>query len=107
MNRHRWTWAALLAIVLATIAMLILARIDANSQGSTVCVSEEERDRIKKLSLEAIDNSFRDHIEHLFEIWVRDSASQPARAKVGAKNGISAHIRARRDAENWLPLICH
>jgi hypothetical protein len=71
-----------------------------------ICVDEKSREEIRALTLAAIDAGFIGHVSHLFEVWVRDPAEQPKRAKVGLQAGISAYLRARKDALKWDPPAC-
>jgi hypothetical protein len=79
---------------------------DAEGQTHQSCVDAKTRDLIRELSLDAIDDSFKKHVVLLFDIWVKDPAEQPKRAKNGMQAAISAYVRARGDAMKWEPTIC-
>jgi hypothetical protein len=70
------------------------------------CVSSDDRLRIRTLALEGIDKAFREHVEHLFDVWTKDTSEQPRRATSGMAVGISAYRRARANALAWEPQIC-
>lgn len=70
------------------------------------CVTREERERIQGLMIQALDNAFRAHVQHMFEVWMKDSIDQPARARAGTLNGVKAYINAYQSSQHWEPPIC-
>lgn len=71
------------------------------------CVdTEEERQRLEALSLQAIDEALEEHVKHLYAIWMRDMRDQPRRAQVGASQAIEAWLDARRGMAAFAPSIC-
>ena len=70
------------------------------------CIDDENRVHIRAATLEAIDVAYRDQVQHLFEVWMRDAKDQPDRAKTGVQNAIQAVLRARKDALAWMPPQC-
>jgi len=52
--------------------------------------------RIIELDREAADNAYREHIERLFAVWMRDDTGQPARAAAGAHHGRKAYIDVQK-----------
>jgi len=78
----------------------------AQSDTTTSCVSVEERERIRTVVIEGIDTALKKHVIKLYDIWMKDPSSQPARAIEGMEAGISAHVRARTNALNWNPPTC-
>ena len=73
-----------------------------------LCMDDDTRERIRKLILEALDQSLRDHVEKMFETWMRVyyDAEQVNRARQGIRNGISAYLAARKGALKWTPMKC-
>jgi len=47
---------------------------------------------ITKLDRDAAANAYRDQIERLFAVWMKDETGQPARAAVGAQHARKAFI---------------
>jgi hypothetical protein len=100
----------------ALIVLIVLAVIGALSVASSsqprlhephYCVdSDEVAEHIRAVTLQAIDDALKNHVEHLFAIWMKDEHEQPKRAITGMSVGISAHIRARNNAINWKPPHC-
>jgi len=90
------------------VVMLSLVGIAAHSQNTQAirCVSVEERERIRTVVIEGIDDALKLHVQKLFDIWMKDTSSQPERAIEGMEVGISAHVRARTNALNWNPPPC-
>src|SRR5262245_40554407 len=71
-----------------------------------ICMDEETRERLKGVMMEALDNSLKTHIEHVFEIWLRDSRAQPERERTAVQQGVKAYLQARRGVESWAPPPC-
>ena len=70
------------------------------------CVSIEERERIRTVVIDGIDQALKTHVIKLFDVWMKDTSNQPQRAIEGMEAGISAHVRARTNALNWNPPAC-
>ena len=66
----------------------------------------ELKDKIRALMLTAIDEAFRNHVEHTYEIWMKDDQGQPGRAATGVRNGMIAYLRAFKAAKDWNPRMC-
>jgi len=71
-----------------------------------ICMDEATREQIKAVMLEALDNSLKNHIEHVFEIWLKDERGQPGRARTGVQQGIKAYLGARKGVADWAPPLC-
>jgi len=97
--------------VTATIVLLavVLMFVAANEPAPTVkyCVQDQQQeDHLHQLMTEALDEAFKEHINHLFDIWIKDQAESPARAINGASVGINAYVRANRNLHSWKPPRC-
>lgn len=64
------------------------------------------KEKIRSLMLTAIDDAFRNHVEHVYEVWMKDDQGQPARAATGVRNGLIAYLRAYKAAKEWNPRMC-
>jgi hypothetical protein len=64
----------------------------ADAAVSSVQVPIDPRHERKFIDLDraAIEEAYRDQIQHLFEIWMKDDTGQPARAVKGAKQARKA-----------------
>lgn len=97
---------------IAAIFVVILLIVGADflqtthSDTAIVCVPVAERERIRVVVLEGIDQGLKQHVMKLFDIWMKDTSNQPKRAVEGMSIGISAHVRARANAMKWDPLPC-
>lgn len=69
------------------------------------CPDPHTGERMKTMALEAIDTAFRDHIQHLFDIWMRNPSEPPVRAARGMEEVAKAYLHSRAAIENWHP--CH
>jgi hypothetical protein len=71
------------------------------------CVQDQQQeDHIRAMMAESLDVAFRDHVAHLFDIWVKSQAEMPERAVTGANIGVNAYVRAQRALSNWKPQRC-
>jgi len=58
------------------------------------------------MMLEALDEALKQHIVHMFEVWMKDDRGQPDRARNGTVNGINAYIKASNGVAAWAPPDC-
>jgi len=104
-------WAAVLSCV-ATISALSLVGVIAEAQETAstprppTCMSDEVRERVRGIMIDAIDDALHDHIKTLFGVWMKDERGQPARAEIGARQAIRAHQLSRKSAVDWNPPEC-
>lgn len=81
--------------------------LSAKSQTVPPCVADEEaRERIRGITLQALDEALEEQIKFLFMVWMKDDRGQPDRARVGVSQAVRAHQHARKLAEEWMPPIC-
>lgn len=106
--RWEYFWAIIALIIAIVLAYVLVSVTDdgAKTQASEQCVDETTRGIIRELALSGADEGFKKHVEHLFEVWVRDPSEQPKRAKRGVQMGINAFVRARADILTWEPPVC-
>lgn len=71
-----------------------------------ICMGAEMRERVRVLMFEAIDAALKDHIEHIFKVWLQDDPRQTERMRLGAVRGIKAYSAARKGIEAWAPHDC-
>ena len=91
------------------ITLLVLGQFEreAISKVAYDCVDPTERERIRGIALQGIDDGLLRAMTHLFDVWQKDpTQDQPARAQVGTTNAINAHNRARKFALAWQPPTC-
>ena len=110
LNRKLEWWQALLALVIAMTLAYAIVSLSSDAAESKVqwdCVDPTERERVRQLVFDGIDNGLKNAMAHLFDIWQRDPEnSQPKRAQVGTTNAINAHNRARKFTLAWQPPTC-
>jgi hypothetical protein len=70
------------------------------------CMNEETREQIRTVMLEALDEALKEHVKHVFEVWLKDERGQPERARTGVRQGIRAYLGARKGALDWTPPPC-
>ena len=106
---------AMVTAIIVIVVMLILAFIgyisgrwdEAQAKVSYDCIDPTERERVRDLVLQGIDDGLKQAMVHLYEVWQKDPATaQPARAQVGTTNAINAHNRGRKLALAWQPPSC-
>jgi hypothetical protein len=71
-----------------------------------LCMDGDTRERVRKLMIEALDNSLRGKIESLFAVWLRDATDQPRRAQTGMNTALRAYVGARAAAMKFDPPEC-
>jgi hypothetical protein len=95
--------AAASVVLIAVVATVVLAAEPLQKY----CVQDQaQEDRLRAMMSDSLDQSFKDHMAHLFDIWVKDQTEFPEHAQVGSNNTISAYIRAQRSLQNWKPQRC-
>ena len=70
------------------------------------CMEEQVREQVRAVMLEALDDALKEHIKHVFEVWLKDERGQPGRARTGVSQGIKAYLGARKGALDWAPPVC-
>jgi hypothetical protein len=70
------------------------------------CMDESTRERMRAVMLDALDDALREHVKHVFEVWLKDERGQPERARTGVRQGIKAWLGAHRGALEWMPPPC-
>lgn len=106
-RRHPLAWAfAVMMILLVLVSALAQQKRMEIPYEDTCVTGLNELDHIRTLSLAAIDTSFREHVQKLFDYWLADPQRQPERAAAGFKKAVHAYRRARGNAISWSPPIC-
>ncbi len=54
---------------------------------------------LNRLTHEALDEAYRNQLEHVFAIWMKDNAHQPQRAINGARQARHAYIAVMTEIE--------
>jgi hypothetical protein len=107
MRREHWLGLAIAAITIVATLCLIALLDDVEGKVQVDCVDPTERERVRDISLAAVDKGLGEAVAHLFSVWQKDPATeQPARAQVGMANALNAHNRARKLALAWTPPPC-
>ena len=110
MIRERW-----IGLVVCLIIAFLLVMVEAHGQfklqsiettKTPICIDEINRERIRGLMLDALDEALKTRVEHLYETWLRDDTGQPGRAATGARLAINAYARARVSMIEWDPPAC-
>lgn len=95
----------IVTVVVTLIVIGLLERFEAQSQVS-VCVTPEQRDHIRAVMLQSIDDALDEQVRNLFGNWVKDQQGQPKRAQTGTNNAIKAFVVARANVLAWDPSEC-
>jgi hypothetical protein len=96
-----------ITVIITLILIALFEQREASSKVPFDCVDSTERERIRELALKGVDDGFSHAMEHLFDVWQKDPATeQPKRAQVGTGNAVNAHIRARKLVLTWNPPSC-
>jgi hypothetical protein len=106
-RQHSLAWAFAVMVILLALVSALAQQKRMHIPYEDICVTGlNELDHIRSLSLQAIDTSFREHIQKLFDYWLADPQKQPERAAAGFKKAVHAYRRARGNAISWNPPIC-
>jgi hypothetical protein len=89
-----------------SVVSFMLASAESQPADIGPCMDEVVREQIRTVMLEALDDALKEHIKHVFEIWLRDERGQPERARTGVRQGIRAYLGARKGALDWAPPAC-
>jgi hypothetical protein len=93
--------------VIITLILIALFDREASSKVPFDCFDATERERVREITLLAMDKGLEQAVTHLYSVWQKDPDSdQPKRAQVGVANALNAHNRARRFALAWSPPVC-
>lgn len=107
MTREHWLGLAIAVVTIVATLCLIALLDDADAKVPVDCFDPTERERVRDLSLTAMDKGFEQAVMHLYTVWQKDPDSdQPKRAQVGMVNALNAHNRARKFALAWAPPTC-
>jgi len=107
MTKEHWLGLAIAVITIVFTLCLLALLQDAEGRVPVDCFDPTERERVRDLSLSAMDKGFEQAVSHLYSIWQKDPDSdQPRRAQVGIVNALNAHNRARKFALAWAPPTC-
>lgn len=98
------------AIGLAAMALSFRYQVAAETVRPVIgipCVDDEqEREQIRAIMLDAVNEALKQHIIRMTDTWMRDETDQPKRAINGATRGIKAFVGSRRQALKWNPPLC-
>jgi hypothetical protein len=93
--------------IIVTLLLLALLDRDASSKVPIDCFDATERERVRDITLAAMDKGLEQAVVQLYSVWQKDPDSdQPKRAQVGVTNALNAHARARKFALAWSPPTC-
>jgi hypothetical protein len=71
-----------------------------------ICSDPTTRETVRAIMSEALDTALKNHVVHMFEVWMKDDRGQPDRARVGVTNGVAAYLRASKSVATWAPPDC-
>jgi len=86
--------------------VLVALTGSARAQISVPCADSQTQERIRTLLLEGIDQALRNQTVRAFDFWMKDQTAQPKRALIGMDMAVSAFIRSRQNAMQWMPPLC-
>jgi hypothetical protein len=98
----------LIGLAAACSAWVLVELVNAANSQTTkeICVSAEDRERVRAIVLQGIDDGLKQQATHMYEVWLQDNTEQPRRAVSGLQNGITAYIYSRAAALRWNPRPC-
>jgi hypothetical protein len=107
-----WSWQAA-ALTLLT-ALMMLTATQPTEEAPTVssvlqfdiCMTDREQAYVRALLFGGLDDAMRKHMSQMFGVWMKDGHGQPARARTGLHQGITAYLQVHRNVEAWSPPAC-
>lgn len=86
-------WAIIALAIAVLLAYLLVNIFPHEVQSESVPMPRSVYDqRLDGLDREAVENAYRDQVQHLFIGWMKDSTGQPARAINGQRTARRAYI---------------
>jgi hypothetical protein len=71
-----------------------------------MCADPATREAVRAIMSDALDIALKNHVIHMFEVWMKDDRGQPERARTGVTNGVVAYLRASKSVATWAPPDC-
>jgi hypothetical protein len=71
-----------------------------------MCAEPAAREAVRTIMVDALDTALKQHIVHMFEVWMKDDRGQPERARTGVTNGVAAYLKASKSVSSWSPPDC-
>jgi hypothetical protein len=71
-----------------------------------ICADPTARETVRTIMSEALDIALKNHVVHMFEVWMKDDRGQPERARTGVTNGVAAYLKASKSVSAWSPPDC-
>jgi hypothetical protein len=71
-----------------------------------LCAEPALREAVRTIMSDALDTALKNHVVHMFEVWMKDDRGQPERARTGVTNGVAAYLRASKSVATWAPPDC-
>jgi hypothetical protein len=96
-----------LALGVAIVAIGVFVSTTAESIKPVCVATLEERDHVRDVARTAFEKAFQEHIQNLFEAWMRDDKEQPIRAEKGFQKSLTAYQHSMQYAEKWNPPLCN
>ena len=108
MLTHNWRfllWA--IGIAACSVALSVMgAQYKPGVVVKCISRSNEDIDRLKSLTVQALDEAFVHQVAQLYEVWMRDPHGQPQRAQAGVSQAAEAWLDARAGAAKFQPPEC-
>jgi hypothetical protein len=73
---------------------------------AVICTDPTTREKVREVMTDALDTALKNHVVHMFEVWMKDDRGQPERARTGVTNGVAAYLRASKSVATWAPPDC-
>jgi hypothetical protein len=95
------------AVVLVTVVTVLAVERSSSQVEKPLCMPDTQTvEHMRAMFAAGIEISFKQHVAHMFEIWVKDPAEQPRRAIAGMRGATSAYLRSQAWIKTWNPELC-
>jgi hypothetical protein len=71
------------------------------------CIQDQaQEDKLRSMMHESIDQAFKEHVAHLYDIWMKQQGDTPDQFAHGGHLAVDGWIRAQRGIDKWKPKRC-
>jgi hypothetical protein len=95
-----------IALAVAIVAIGVFVSATADNMKPICVASLEEREHVRDVARAAFEKAFLEHIQNLFEAWMKDDSDQPVRAEKGFQKSLNAYQHSMQYAAKWNPPLC-
>ena len=71
------------------------------------CLQDQaQEDKLRAMMTESVEQAFKEHIAHLFDVWMKQQAETPDQFAHGGHLAVEGYLRAINGVQRWKPKRC-